>query len=123
MAREVLYSTVVCWRCGVLKDGVNVMDTLLNDVTLPETYATVLLTGSMVSSGATFLQRVVAYESYGTTIDSFTCFCDNCMKITMHTQRVDETCSSEQMVLHAVHYIQKALCELDTLHKFGLLPS
>jgi hypothetical protein len=119
------YQTMGCWRCSVMRDGANLMQGMAVDSTgfaLPQTYSLALVTGSHECHSAELLKRVVAWEQYGIIIDSFTCFCETCMKITLHVQQLDMTHDQQTTVMYSAHYIQNQLCELERLKAFSLLP-
>jgi len=113
---------MICWRCAVVKDGVNVMDEMMKKMEVPRSYSMALVTGSAKFDATDFIKKVVEYENFGIIIDSFTCFCDNCMRITMHTERVEAAQDTETILMYSIQYMQNELCELDKLKEFNLLP-
>ena len=119
---EHFFPGMICWRCSVVKDGFNVMDAVMKKMEVPNTYSMALVTGSATLDASDFIRKVVEYENVGIIIDSFTCFCDKCMKITMHTERVDEAQDAEKIVMYSIQYMQNELCELDRLKQFDLIP-
>jgi hypothetical protein len=100
----------------------NLVNDMMKTKTLPKTYSMALVTGSTELDVSDFLRKVLEYENYGVVIDSFTCFCDNCRKITMHTEEVNEGHSAEEVLMYSIQYMQNELCEMDSLKKFRLLP-
>jgi hypothetical protein len=116
------YPGMICWRCQVTKHGTNLVNNMLTTKTLPKTYSMVLVSGSMELDVSDFLRKVSEYENYGVVIDSFTCFCDNCRKITMHTEEVNDGHCAEEVLMYSIQYMQNELCEMDSLKKFRLLP-
>jgi hypothetical protein len=117
------YPTMVCWMCDVVFEGDNLIRSMRSVNLLPKSYSMVLIGGSAGLEATGFLARVGVYENCGSVIDSYTCFCDKCMKITMHTQKAVEGLDGSARLLHSLHYMQNALLELDQLRAFDLIPN
>lgn len=117
---------LVCWRCGIRDnspgDEANIAVRYVLAGKFPASYSSALLSGSHELDAAEFLGRVQRFECIGSVIDSFSGFCDTCMRITLHTavlQGPDQT--SESKLLFSLHYLQNQMLEMEKLEKFSLL--
>ena len=102
---------VVCWRCSSHGSIQNLLSTNQMQIS----YASVLVCGATDCNASLFLRDVQGFENYGMMLDSFTGFCDDCMRITMHTV-------AERAAFNPLHYMQNQIMQLKTLQEFDLLP-
>jgi hypothetical protein len=107
---------VVCWRCSTHSS----IEQLHATNHMQISYANVLLCGATDCNASLFLCDVQRFENYGMLLDSFTGFCDDCMRITMHT--VGEHTVAEHGAYNPLHYMQNQIMQLNTLQQFDLLP-
>lgn len=102
---------VVCWQCSAHSSIKHLQATNR----MPSSYASALLCGAGDCNASVFLRDVEYFENYGMILDSFTGFCDDCMRITMHTV-------AERGTYNPLHYMQNQIMQLKTLQQFDLLP-